>query len=131
MNYLIDTQVLIWSLTSIGKISVSVKTILENNSIYVSQVSLFEIAIKQKIGKLPELTASIKDIIKRVESDGFILMEIKNEHFDGYEKIPLIDDHRDPFDRFLLATALSENFPIISADEKFQQYIPLVNVIWK
>lgn len=131
MNYLIDTQALIWSLTDTGKIPIPVKNILQNNLIIVSQISLFEITIKQKIGKLPELTATTKDIINRLKADGFNLMQLKNKHLLAYTNIPLIDDHRDPFDRLLLATALAENIPIISADERFPHYAALVHVIWK
>ena len=50
--------------------------------------------------------------------DGFEILSLKNSHIEAYERIQLIDTHRDPFDRLLLATSLSENIPIISADEK-------------
>lgn len=55
MAYLIDTQILIWSLSNPSKLSDSTKKYLENSEIFVSQISLFEITIKQKIGKLIEI----------------------------------------------------------------------------
>jgi PIN domain nuclease of toxin-antitoxin system len=55
MRYLVDTQILIWSIVSPDKLSNRTKDILQNNEILISHVSLFEIAIKQKIGKLSDL----------------------------------------------------------------------------
>lgn len=109
--------------------SSKVKDILENNAIAVSQISLYEIAIKQKIGKLPELNLSMSDLIKCLLKDDFEILVLKNAHIEAYEEIQLVDDHRDPFDRLLLATSLSENIPIISADEKFKGYVSQIRLI--
>lgn len=129
MDFIIDTQILIWAVISPNKLSSKVRDILENNSIGVSQISLYEIAIKQKIGKLSELDLSISDLINCLLKDGFEILSLKNFHIEAYERIQLIDTHRDPFDRLLLATSLSENIPIISADEKFKEYTSQVQLI--
>jgi PIN domain nuclease of toxin-antitoxin system len=129
MDFIIDTQILIWSVISPNKLSFKVREILENNNIGVSQISLYEIAIKQKIGKLSELDLSISDLINCLLKDGFEILSLKNSHIEAYERIQLIDTHRDPFDRLLLATSLSENIPIISADEKFKEYISQIQLI--
>ena len=71
MEYLIDTQIVIWSIISPNKLSVKVREILQNHSIGVSQVSLYEIAIKQKIGKLPELDISTENLVNRLLNDNF------------------------------------------------------------
>jgi PIN domain nuclease of toxin-antitoxin system len=78
MNYLIDTQILIWyQLNSSGlhKSNYDLLTDRKNN-IFVSQISLFEIAIKQKIGKLPELDLSISDLVGLIERDDFNLLTL-------------------------------------------------------
>jgi len=131
MSYLIDTQILIWFQKSNCKLKSENYSILvdTDNIIYVSQVSLFEIAIKQKIGKLPELDLLIGDFIRIIQNDGFKILPIKNQHIDAYNTVPLVVDHRDPFDRLILATALSENLPIIYADENFKLYIPQIQLI--
>lgn len=129
MSYLIDTQVFIWAIMSPGKIEDNARTILENNTIWVSQISLFEIAIKQKIGKLPELTLSIEALVNQLYKDGFQLLPIRNTHIAAYNSIPLITDHRDPFDRLILAAAFAEKMPIISADARFSDYIPQIQLI--
>lgn len=129
MAYLIDTQILIWSLSNPSKLSVSTKNQLENSEIFVSQISLFEIAIKQKIGKLIEIDLNLSQLINQIESDGFEILPIKNTHISAYDQVLLFEHHRDPFDRLLLATSLSENLPIISADENFRFYTPQIQLI--
>ena len=129
MDYLADTQVLIWSIISPSKLTPSVRTLLEENSIWVSQISLFEIAIKQSIGKLPEFMIPVDSLINQLHRDGFQLLSLKNTHITAYNSIPLLADHRDPFDRLLLASALAENLTIISADERFRLYSTQVHLI--
>jgi PIN domain nuclease of toxin-antitoxin system len=129
MEYLIDTQIVIWSIISPNKLSVKVREILQNHSIGVCQVSLFEIAIKQKIGKLTELDLSIEALTDRLLTDNFEILSIQNNHIVAYDDIPLMSDHKDPFDRLILATALSEDLPIISSDENFKLYVPQIQLI--
>lgn len=131
MQYLLDTQVLIWSLEDNPKLKYSIKAIIENveNTIFVSQFSLIEISIKLKLGKLPKFSVSIELMIDQLLQDGFTLLPVLNTHIIKYQSVPFFEEHRDPFDRFLLATALSEQIPIISLDEKFTLYRPLITVI--
>jgi PIN domain nuclease of toxin-antitoxin system len=129
VSYLIDTQILIWTLVAPNKLAQQVKNVLENEAIFISQVSFFEIAIKQKLGKLPELDLTIDQLTSFIERDGFNLLGVQNRHIDAYAEIPLLANHRDPFDRLLLATAFSENMPIISADENFALYQPQIQLI--
>lgn len=129
MKYLIDTQILIWALILPSKISPKVREILENNSICISQISLFEIAIKQKIGKLPEFKLSVEETVKYLIEANFEILPIKNSHIVAYQAIPLILTHKDPFDRLILATSFSEQTPIISADENFKLYQGLISLI--
>jgi len=129
MRYLIDTQIFIWALIAPKKLTAQISQILKNNDIFVSQVSLFEIAIKQKIGKLPELPLSIQELAERIEKDNFNLLAINTNHLATYDVIPLLENHRDPFDRLLLAIAMSENMPIISADTNFPSYKAYIQLI--
>nr|WP_288429912.1 PIN domain-containing protein [uncultured Spirosoma sp.] len=62
--------------------------------------------------------------------DGIELVVLSVRHISVYDQIPLFDNHRDPFDRLILATALVERIPIISADEKFTRYRDVVELIW-
>lgn len=129
MRYLIDTQILIWTMISPQRLYPETKSILQNHEIFVSPITFLEIAIKQKISKLPEFDLSIEVLSNRVEQDGFNVLSLQTKHIAAYATIPLFADHRDPFDRILLATALSENVPIISADGNFRLYSPYLQVI--
>jgi PIN domain nuclease of toxin-antitoxin system len=131
MKYIIDTQIVIWFLLFDNRLKSEIyKLLIDNeNTIYVSQVSLFEITIKQKIGKLPELDKTIAELIDLIKKDGFEFYPIKNEHLINYNAIPLRPEHKDPFDRLIIATALSENIAVISADEKFKLYDSLITLV--
>ena len=129
MAYLIDTQILIWSIANPSKLSNQTKNILGNNDILVSQVSFFEIVIKQRIGKLIEIQLTIPELIAEIRQDGYRVLSIQNAHISAYNQIPFFDNHKDPFDRLILATALSENLPVISADENFRLYVPQIRLI--
>jgi PIN domain nuclease of toxin-antitoxin system len=78
---------------------------------------------------LPELPLSIASLIERVEQDNFNLLPITSNHIGAYDSIPLLENHRDPFDRLLLAIALSENMPIISSDTNFAYYKSYVQLV--
>jgi len=131
MQYLLDTQILIWSLEDNPKLKTRLRRLIENpeNIIFVSQFSLLEISIKLKLGKLPEFIVSIEYIAEQLLSDGFTILPISNNHIFSYQSVPFFEDHRDPFDRFLLATALADQMPVISVDKNFILYRPLITVI--
>lgn len=129
MKYLIDTQVLIWSIISPERLPQNITSILLNEEIYASELSIFEIVIKQKIGKLPELNVHPEKIRSQVQEDGFILLPIHSNHIITYELVPLFHQHRDPFDRLLLSISHSEKMTIISSDSNFHLYADFVNLI--
>jgi|ERR1035437_962423 PIN domain nuclease of toxin-antitoxin system len=131
-SYLLDTHCLLWFQENNPKIPSRVMDIIQNpaNTIYFSQISLFEISIKQKIGKLPLFLTEIKEVYHQAIKDDFIFLPVQNSHIFYYDKIPLLKKHRDPFDRLLIATASVENSIIITSDEMFHLYPKLVQVFW-
>ncbi|MFN2440134.1 MAG: type II toxin-antitoxin system VapC family toxin [Chitinophagaceae bacterium] len=122
---------MIWHLQGNSKLKQSLRDIIENpgNTLLVSQFSLIEMSVKLKLGKLPEFIVTIEYITTQLLSDGFTILPISNNHIFSYHLIPFFEDHRDPFDRFLLGTAFIEQIPIISIDDKFPRYRPLIAVI--
>lgn len=131
-KYLLDTHALIWLETNNSQVPSSIIDIVldDRNFKYFSQITLYEIAIKQKLGKLPLLGLSLEDFYNRTLESGFEFLPLTNQHIYAYNEIPLKDNHRDPFDRLLLATALHEKATILSGDEKLKQYNGVVNVLW-
>lgn len=131
MNYLIDTQILIWFQLNSKDLKNDTVNILvdKNNSIFISDISFIEIVIKQKINKIPEFNIDINDIINVCKVDGFIILPISHKHISNYLNIPIFEEHKDPFDRIILSTAHIEGLVIISADEKFKLYKGIVKLI--
>lgn len=130
-DYLLDTQYLIWFQDDSSHIPTSVleKITNINNRIYFSQISLFEIVIKQQIGKLPGFSATIEDVYNEAIKEQFTFLPITNNHIQNYRSIPLFPEHRDPFDRLLIATAHAEQLTLITSDKHFYLYQSLVSIL--
>jgi PIN domain nuclease of toxin-antitoxin system len=123
MNALLDTHVLLWWLDDHPSLSERARaTISEGgNLIFVSAVIIWEIRIKQALGKL-KIPSNFRQVLDR---QSFETLSITVEHAHAVADIPAI--HRDPFDRMLLAQASVEGFTIVSRDSVFEQYnIPLI-----
>lgn len=122
MRLLLDTHTLIWFITDDAKLSPTALQLIEdgNNTASVSIASLWEIAIKMRLGKL--LAGANFDSLfpSQLTSNAIDLMPIELAHVARVATLSL--HHRDPFDRLLIAQALHENLPIISADAAFDDY---------
>lgn len=132
MNYLLDTHTCIWAIAAPDKLSGKVKHILKDseNFFWGSKISLFEIAIKLKIGKLPDFKISLSEFVQSVYLSGYETLPVKDEHLETYNFIDFDESHRDPFDRYLLAAAHFENMAIITKDEKFEFYNKAFQIVW-
>lgn len=132
MYYLLDTHVCIWAIAEQNKLSSRVKEILEDsgNGFFVSKMSFFEIAIKLKIGKLAHFNVTLSEFIDTTYRSGYNTLAIRDEHFKAYSEINFRDTHRDPFDRYLSATAHHEDLGFITKDEKFDFYKKDYPIIW-
>lgn len=124
---------MIWLLTNPNRIPLKTRKIIEqkSNQLLISDVSLFEIAIKQTIGKLPDFRVKISQIVEQLNLQSIFLVPLSIEAIGNYDQIPLLPQHRDPFDRMLLSISFTQNIPIISSDEKFLLYGDFVKVIWQ
>ncbi|TAF72739.1 MAG: type II toxin-antitoxin system VapC family toxin [Bacteroidetes bacterium] len=131
MNVLLDTHILIWLLEDNQKLNRKHRIILEDtsNQLFVSQYSFIEIAIKLKLGKLPIFNISIQEFISEVENIGIQIIAVENSHLQTYQELPLFDDHRDPFDRLIISTAIYEKYSLASMDAKFLKYSDLVSLM--
>ena len=122
MILLLDTHTFIWYVTDNSRLSNQVLEFIndENNEILLSIASLWEIAIKQNLGKLSFNQPFEIFITQQLNLNDFRLLDIKISHVAVVATLPL--HHRDPFDRILIAQALVENIPILSADKIFDLY---------
>jgi PIN domain nuclease of toxin-antitoxin system len=118
MRVLVDTHVLLWWLADDDTLSERVRAILSAPETvrYVSSVSILEMRVKQAIGKL-ELPA---DFMAVLAIQPFAHLAFTVDHADAVSRLPL--HHRDPFDRALLAQAMTENLVLLSQDRDMARY---------
>ena len=128
MNVLLDTHALIWYSHTPEQLSQKALEIInsQENTISISQVSIWEMQIKISIGKL-DLPQSVRELIEcQIVSNGFRELNIRNEHLWGLTSLPL--HHKDPFDRLLISQAQTDGLVLLSKDSKFATYD--VQTIW-
>src|SRR5262245_18667256 len=117
MSLLIDTHVVIWWLTDDPTLSNDIKDRLDHEpDVYVSAATLWELGIKQAIGKVAESP----DLLEQIRDSGFRALPITFEHAIAAGRLPLI--HRDPFDRMLVAQAGCEDLTLMTRDADIQKY---------
>jgi PIN domain nuclease of toxin-antitoxin system len=131
MNILVDTHILIWVLDEQNQLSKQRKELLEDysNTVFLSQVSLMELVIKKSLNKLPDFVPDISEAANKWLANGYEILPIKNDHIFTYRSLPLFGEHKDPFDRFLISTAMFEQMDIMTSDEKFKWYSSLINIV--
>jgi PIN domain nuclease of toxin-antitoxin system len=119
MRLLLDTAVLIYAVESPERLGRRAAAVLRNtqNVLELSTISLAEIAIKAAVGKLELSAAAVRQALR--DLDVRILPYTAEHAFQLFE-LPL--HHGDPFDRQIIAQALSEQIPVITPDEKFKLY---------
>ena len=92
----------------------------ESNYIFISAASAWEVAVKHRLGRLPDADAIALDIAGAIADQGFEGLPITID--DAARAGALPGHHRDPFDRMLIAQALSRNLVLVSIDTLFDQY---------
>lgn len=133
MRYLIDTHVLLWAIRGIDKLSDKAEKILGNpeNDIIVSSVNFWEISIKHRTGKLDISPKTPDELPIACNLLGFKFINLSVETAANFYQLPEKENHRDPFDRMLIWQAIKLNIPIISKDDKFEQYTSDgLKVVW-
>ena len=122
MQLLLDTNALLWWLSGDDALSSAARTAIadEDNGIFISPASIWEIATKHRTGKLPGVAAVIADLDRVIADQGFIGLPINLRH--GQVAGTLPGPHRDPFDRMLIAQAMLENLVLVSNEQPFDVY---------
>lgn len=117
MRLLLDTHVVIWWYQEPKRLKNSTLALINdrNNSVFVSDVVIWEMVIKTSFGKLKTL----ENLYKEIEND-FDAMPIKTNHIHGISSLEFI--HHDPFDRLLIAQSVIENIPLITSDKQINRY---------
>ena len=121
MRLLLDTQVFIWSVMDSPKLGRKARGLMrEASEVYVSAASIWEIAIKARLGKIdadPQVMAGA------IGESGFIELPVGSRHAAGVASLPL--HHNDPFDRLLVSQAMLEPLRLVTADPMVERYTDL------
>ena len=122
MKVLLDTCTLIWATLTPSSLSrVAQETIADKaNTILVSAVSAWEIAIKVRLGKMPGVEKLERDYLDVMEDADYTLLAIDTES--ALRAGRLVADHKDPFDRMIAAQALGLDIPVVSPDALLDQF---------
>ncbi len=124
MRVLLDTHLLLWALGSPLKLSADTRKLVDTSEVYVSAASIWEISIKAALGKLK---ADAAEILAAVQPAGLSLLPITGEHAARVARLPT--HHKDPFDRILIAQALTEPMILLTNDKVLERYGDLVQVV--
>lgn len=122
MNLLLDTHAFLWFIDGSAKLSQRARELIEDqgNAKLVSVASLWEMGLKMSLGRL-ELAQPFGDLIPRqMELNGFGLLPVRISHIARIISLPF--QHRDPFDRMIVAQCVAEGLSVVSLDSVFDKY---------
>lgn len=127
MRILLDTHVFIWAVTDSRRLSKEARTIMRDaTEVFVSAASIWEIAIKSAIGKIK---ADAGEMTRAIADSGFVELPIAALHAAQVARLPLLNDHKDPFDRLLVAQSIVEPLVLLTADPKVAAYGGLIRTV--
>lgn len=122
MRLLLDTHAVIWWFDDDPALSVAVKSAIADlhNEIFVSPVSAYEMTLKHKLGRLPNVARLLDNLQGYIDGQGFRILPIDLSHAETAGRLPLT--HRDPFDRLLIAQAQIEEATLVSNETLFDDF---------
>lgn len=126
---MLDTHVLLWALTEPARLSGRIRDLAADRrtELFVSAASAWEIATKQRLGKLPQA-----EVLVRAYRQHLARLQVESIPVDDEHSLlagSMEWDHRDPFDRMIAAQCMAESLPLATADEAFQTLVG-VQVFW-
>jgi PIN domain nuclease of toxin-antitoxin system len=125
MRLLLDTHIFLWVVTDSRKLKAAARsTIAAAEAVHVSAASIWEIAIKARLGKIDGDPRKLADAIG---PSGFVELPVSALHAARVAHLP--DHHHDPFDRLLVAQALTEPLVLLTADSQLARYGELVQLV--
>jgi PIN domain nuclease of toxin-antitoxin system len=125
---LLDTHVFLWWISDSSNLTAAARLAIADadNVCYLSMASCWEMAIKSSLGKLKLARPVERFVSEQLGANNFTLLNIELRHTAKVEKLPF--HHRDPFDRLLIAQAITEKLIIVAADSAFSDYG--VKLLW-
>ncbi|ASM78605.1 twitching motility protein PilT [Vitreoscilla filiformis] len=121
MNLLLDTHVALWAITDSPRLPPQARALIAapRTTVWVSVASLWEIAIKHSLGR-GDMPVSGQEALQYFQASGYRLLAIEAEHAVAVAGLP--PHHQDPFDRLLVAQALTEPMRLMTHDAHVAAY---------
>ncbi|MCL1912451.1 MAG: type II toxin-antitoxin system VapC family toxin [Eubacteriaceae bacterium] len=121
MKCLLDTHMVLWLAENSPKLSNTAKAIIldETNEKYVSIASCWEVSIKLSLNKL-DLAGGTHEFFRIIRENGLLILQVEEGYLAFLETLPF--HHRDPFDRLIIATAISEGLALLTDDSQIVGY---------
>lgn len=128
MSYLLDTHVVLWAARDDEQLPGSVRALLTDpaTDVYVSSVTIWEVAIKSALGR-PDFAVNARRLRRGLRIAGYKELTITGEHAAAVAELPPV--HRDPFDRMLVAQSTVEGWSLITADKELKAYGSTVQLV--
>ena len=125
MRLLLDTHVFLWAVAGSPLLRPAARRLIEGaDEVYVSAASIWEVAIKARLGKME---ADPQEVAAAIDASGFLELPVSAAHAAGVARLDL--HHHDPFDRLLVAQALAEPLKLLTADEVLAKYSDVVLLV--
>jgi PIN domain nuclease of toxin-antitoxin system len=125
MRLLLDTHVYLCAVAGSSRLDAKARRLIEAaEAVHVSAVSVWEVAIKARLGKIE---ADPDELVAAISDSGFVELPIRAAHASAVARLPL--HHADPFDRMLVAQALTEPLRLLTADSALAAYGDIVIVL--
>jgi PIN domain nuclease of toxin-antitoxin system len=125
VRLLLDTHLFLWSVTDSPRLSAEARSsILAADEVYVSAVSIWEVAMKAGLGKIQ---GDVRQLAEAIGGSGFVELPVTALHAATVAGLP--PHHRDPFDRLLVAQAMTEPLILLTADAALLEYSDLVRLV--
>ena len=125
MRLLLDTHIFLWAVSGSGQLKPHARQLISSaDDVFISSASIWEIAIKARLGKV---TADPDELVLAIDRSGFQELPVRAAHAAMVGRLDM--HHNDPFDRLLVAQAISEPLRLLTADAALKPYSELVLLI--
>lgn len=125
MRLLLDTHIFLWAIAGSSQLKMPARRIIEAaTDVYVSAASVWEVAIKARLGKIH---ADPREVAAAIEASGFVELPVRASHAAAVAQLP--SHHNDPFDRLLVAQAIAEPLRLLTVDEMLAKYSDVVLLV--
>lgn len=127
MKLLLDTHLMLWWMEGDTRITPDIRQLVsQSQQVYFSRASLWEMSIKHSLGRLD---VNLPRFCDAVTAGGFEWLDIRQDHLLAVAELAVFEDHRDPFDRLLVAQSLTEPLILLTADTVLARYGSTVRVV--